>query len=129
METTASILNQMINQVNLNLKEKGFHLELNGCILDLVKGVNNMTELKINDYHERNMHHALEILNEFLVKKETSYFFIVVNNRNSMDLILIKYVDNPSCWGFVEKYILSTETPLKMGAEITKIHTLLFNIL
>ena len=38
METTASILKQMVNQVNLNLKEKGFHLELNGCILDLVKG-------------------------------------------------------------------------------------------
>ena len=29
----------------------------------------------------------------------------------------------------IEKYILSTETPLRMGAEITKIHTLLFNIL
>lgn len=38
MNITKGILDQMINQVNLNLKEKGFHLELNGCILDLVKG-------------------------------------------------------------------------------------------
>ena len=38
MNTTKGLLDQMINQVNLNLKEKGFHLELNGCILDLGKG-------------------------------------------------------------------------------------------
>lgn len=38
MNTAKDILEQMINQVNLNLKEKDFHLELNGCILDLVKG-------------------------------------------------------------------------------------------
>lgn len=38
MNTTKGLLDQMINQVNLNLKEKDFHLELNGCILDLVKG-------------------------------------------------------------------------------------------
>ena len=38
MNTTKGLLDQMIKQVNLNLKEKGFHLELNGCILDLVKG-------------------------------------------------------------------------------------------
>lgn len=38
MNTTKNLLDQMINQVNLNLKEMGFHLELNGCILDLVKG-------------------------------------------------------------------------------------------
>lgn len=40
METTTSILKQMINQVNLKLAEmeKGCYIELNGCILDLVKG-------------------------------------------------------------------------------------------
>lgn len=41
METTTSILNQMINQVNLKLTEmeRGYYIELNGCILDLVKGI------------------------------------------------------------------------------------------
>ena len=92
-----------------------------------MKGVDNMSELKIND--ERNMYHALEILNMFLEKKERPYSFIVAHSTNTLDLILIKYVDVPCCRGFVEKYILSTETPLRMGAEITKIHTLLFNIL
>lgn len=86
-----------------------------------------MSELKIND--ERNMHHALESLNLFLEKKERSYFFKVVYNSNTLDLVLVKHVDIPNCRGFVEKYILSTEKPLRMGAEITKIHTLLFNIL
>lgn len=40
MNTTAVLLNQMINQVNLKLEEmeKGYYIELNGCILDLVKG-------------------------------------------------------------------------------------------
>lgn len=92
-----------------------------------MKDVNNMSELKIND--ERNMQHALEVLNMFLKKKERSYFFKVVYNTNTLDLIVVKYVDIPNCSGFVEKYILSTEKPLRMGAEITKIHTLLFNIL
>lgn len=86
-----------------------------------------MTELEI--YNERNMHHALEILNRFLEKKGAYYFFKVEYNPNTLDLILVKYVDIPSYRGFVEKYILSTEKPLRMGAEITKIHTLLFNIL
>lgn len=86
-----------------------------------------MSESKIND--ERNMHHALKCLNEFLVKKERSYFFKVVYNRNSMDLIVVKYVDNPSCWGFVEKYILTRETHLQMESEITSIHALLMSIL
>lgn len=86
-----------------------------------------MSELKIND--ERNMYHALEILNLFLEKKGTSYSFIVAHSTNTLDLILIKYVDIPGCRGFDEKYILSTETPLRMCAEITKIHRLLFNIL
>lgn len=86
-----------------------------------------MLEIKIND--ERNMHHALKCLNSFLSKKERSYFFKVLCNRNSMDLIVVKYVDNPSCWGFVEKYILTTETPLQMESEITSIHALLMSIL
>lgn len=40
MNTTTGLLNQMINQVNLKLAEmeKGYYIELNGCILDLVKG-------------------------------------------------------------------------------------------
>lgn len=92
-----------------------------------MKGMNNMSKLKIND--ERNMYHALEILNLFLEKKERPYSFLVSHNSNTLDLILLKYVDTQYCRGFVEKYILSTETPLRMGAEITKIHTLLFNIL
>lgn len=86
-----------------------------------------MSELKIND--ERNMHHALELLNLYLEKKERSYFFKVVYNTNTLDLVLVKYLDVTRYRGFVEKYVLSTETPLRMGAEITKIHTLLFSIL
>lgn len=86
-----------------------------------------MSELIIND--ERNMQRALKLLNLFLEKKEQSYQFIVVHSPSTLDLILIKYIDNEHCQGFVEKYILSTETPLKMGAEITKIHTLLLNII
>ena len=40
METTTGLLNEMVNQVNLKLEkmEKGYYIELNGCILDLVKG-------------------------------------------------------------------------------------------
>lgn len=40
MNTTVGLLNQMINQVNLKLEEmeKDIYIELNGCILDLVKG-------------------------------------------------------------------------------------------
>lgn len=86
-----------------------------------------MSELKIND--ERDMQNALIRLNLFLVKKEQSYHFIVAHSQDTLDLILNKYIDTPNCQGFVVKYILSTETPLRMGAEITKIHTLLFNIL
>lgn len=51
MNTTKDILDQMINQVNLNLKEKGFHLELNGCILDLVKGNEHYCLLVESDRH------------------------------------------------------------------------------
>lgn len=40
MNTTKGILDLMINHVNLKLAEmeKGYYIELNGCILDLVKG-------------------------------------------------------------------------------------------
>lgn len=86
-----------------------------------------MLEIKIND--ERNMKRALNSLNLFLEKKEQSYHFIVGHSKYTLDLILIKYVEYPNCQGFVERYILSTETPLRMGAEITKIHTLLLNII
>ena len=51
MNTTKGILDKMINQVNLNLKEKGFHLELNGCILDLVKGNERFCLLVESDRH------------------------------------------------------------------------------
>lgn len=86
-----------------------------------------MLEIKIDD--ERNMQRALNSLNLFLEKKEQSYHFIVVHSQDTLDLILIKYVEYPNFKGFVEKYILSTETPFKMGVEITKIHTLLLNII
>lgn len=86
-----------------------------------------MLEIKIND--ERNMQRALNSLNLFLEKNEQSYQFIVVHSPSTLDLILIKYIDNEHCQGFVEKYILSTETPLRMGVELTKIHTLLLNII
>lgn len=86
-----------------------------------------MLEIKIDD--ERNMQKALNSLNLFLEKKEQSYQFIVVHSPSALDLILIKYVEYPNCKGFVERYILSTETPLRMGAELTKIHTLLLNII
>lgn len=87
-----------------------------------------MLEIKIN-VDERNMHRALNSLNLYLKKKEQTYFFKVVYNQSRLDLILIKYVECTNCQGFVEKYILSTETPLRMGVEITKIHTLLLNII
>lgn len=86
-----------------------------------------MSELKIND--ERNMEIALNSLNSFLRKKEQYYHFKVVHSPSTLDLILIKYVEYPNYKWSVEKYILSTEKPLRIGAEITKIHTLLFNIL
>lgn len=96
---------------------------------DLLKymEVNNMSELKIND--ERNMQRALNSLNLFLEKKDQIYYFKVEHSSAGLDLVLVKYLDAPSYRGFFEKYLLSTETPLRMGGEITKIHTLLFNIL
>ena len=54
METTSSILKQMINQVNLTLEEmeKGYYIELNGCILDLVKGNDRYCLFVSSDRHE-----------------------------------------------------------------------------
>lgn len=86
-----------------------------------------MSEIKIND--ESNMQQALNSLNLFLRKKEQYYHFKVVHSPSTLDLILIKYVEYPNWKGFVERYILSTETPLKMSVELTKIHTLLLNII
>lgn len=86
-----------------------------------------MSELKIND--ERNMEIALNSLNSFLRKKDQTYYFKVVHSPSTLDLILTKYVEYPNCHGYVDRYILSTVTPLWMGSEITKIHTLLLNII
>lgn len=86
-----------------------------------------MSEIKIND--ERNLGRALNSLNLFLEKKEQTYYFKVEHSPAGLDLILVKYVYYPNCHGYVDRYILSTETALKMGAEITKIHTLLLNII
>lgn len=54
METTSSILKQMINQVNLKLAEmeKGYYIELNVCILDLVKVNDRYCLLVESDRHE-----------------------------------------------------------------------------
>ena len=53
MNTTKGILDQMINQVNLKLEEmeKDFYIELNGCILDLVKGNERYCLLVESDRH------------------------------------------------------------------------------
>lgn len=74
METTTSILKQMINQVNLKLSEleKGCYIELNGCVLDLVKGNEGYCLLVESDRHEmfkflmyiENFIHAFVELNE-----------------------------------------------------------------
>lgn len=86
-----------------------------------------MLEIKIND--ERNLGRTLNSLNLFLEKKDQTYYFKVEHSPAGLDLILVKHVDYPNCHGYVDRYILSTETPLRMGAELTKIHTLLLNIL
>lgn len=54
MNTTKGTLDQMINQVNLNLEEmeKGYYIELNGCILDLVKGNERYCLLVESDIHK-----------------------------------------------------------------------------
>lgn len=54
MNTTKGFLDQMINQVNLKLAEmeKGYYIELNGCILDLVKGNERYCLLVESDRHK-----------------------------------------------------------------------------
>lgn len=75
METTASILKQMINQVNLKLEEmeKGYYIELNGCILDLVKGNERYCLLVESDRHE--MFTFLMHIDDFI------YGFVKLNER------------------------------------------------
>lgn len=74
MNTTKGILDQMINQVNLNLKEKGFHLELNGCILDLVKGNERYCLRVEGDRHA--MFTYLMNIDDFI------YGFVILNERS-----------------------------------------------
>lgn len=53
MNISTGLLNQMINQVNLKLEEmeKGYYIELNGCILDIVKGDERYCLLVESDRH------------------------------------------------------------------------------
>ena len=80
-------------------------------------------------YDERNMQRSLNSLNLFLEKKEQDYYFKVEHGPAGLDLILVKYVYYQNYHNYVERYIFSTETPLRMGAEIKKIYTLLLNII
>jgi len=75
METNSSILKEMINQVNLKLAEmeKGCYIELNGCILDLVKGNERSFLLVESDIHE--MFKFLMYIENFI------YAFIRLNER------------------------------------------------
>lgn len=74
MNIKKGILDQMINQVNLNLKEKDFHLELNGCILDLVKGNERYCLLVEGDRHK--MFTFLMHNDDFI------YGFVILNERS-----------------------------------------------
>lgn len=73
MNTTKDLLDQMIKQVNLNLKEKDFHLELNGCILDLVKGNERYCLFVESDIHA--MFAYLMYIDDFI------YGFVKLNER------------------------------------------------
>ena len=75
MNTTAGLLNQMINQVNLKLEEmeKGCYIELNGCILDLVKG-NERYFLHI-DSNEHEMFKFILYIDDFI------YAFVRLKER------------------------------------------------
>lgn len=75
METTSSILNNLINQVNLKLveMEKGYYIELNGCILDLVKGNERYCLLVESDRHK--MFTFLMHIDDFI------YGFVQLNER------------------------------------------------
>lgn len=75
MNTTKGILDQMINQVNLKLEEmeKGYYIELNGCILDLVKGNERYCLLVESDRHK--MFTFLMHIDDFI------YGFVELNER------------------------------------------------
>ena len=76
MNTTTGLLNQMINQVNLKLEEmeKGYYIELNGCILDLVKG-NERYCLHI-DSNKHEMFKFILYIDDFI------YAFVKLNERS-----------------------------------------------
>lgn len=75
MNTTKGILDQMINQVNLKLEEmeKGYYIELNGCILDLVKG-NERYCLRVESDRQK-MFTFLMHIDDFI------YGFVKLNER------------------------------------------------
>lgn len=75
MNTTKGILDQMINQVNLKLEEmeRGYYIELNGCILDLVKGDDRYCLLVESDRHA--MFTFLMHIDDFI------YCFVKLNER------------------------------------------------
>lgn len=96
-----------------------------GALNDLLKymEVNNMSEIEIK------LGNKLNSLNLFLERKEQTYYFKVEHSSAGLDLILVKHIDYPNCHGYVDHYILKTETPLQMESEITLIHVLLISIL
>ena len=75
MNTTTGLLNQMINQVNLKLEEmeKDVYIELNGCILDLVKGNERYCLLVESDRHK--MFTFLMHIDDFI------YGFVILKER------------------------------------------------
>lgn len=54
MTTTRDIVKQFIKQINLKLEEmeRGVYIDLNGCILDLVKENERCCILVTSDMHE-----------------------------------------------------------------------------
>lgn len=76
MNTMTDLLKQMINQVNLKLAEmeRGYYIELNGCILDLVKG-NDRCFLHI-DSNKDEMFKFILYIDDFI------YSFVKLNERS-----------------------------------------------
>ena len=76
MNTTTGLLNEIVNQVNLKLEkmEKGYYIELNGCILDLVKG-NERYCLHI-DSNNHEMFKFILYIDDFI------YAFVKLNERS-----------------------------------------------
>ena len=74
MNTTKGILDQMIKQVNLKLAEmeKGYYIELNGCILDLVKGNERYCLIVEGDRHKMFTYlmHIDDFICGFVILKE-----------------------------------------------------------